>query len=205
MLVTGTKTKGRKLFFEIDGQACEAVESVVWDELGFDMGDELTPEQLESLYEADKLYRARRSALFMLSRRSYSKHEMTRRLAAKTDEPAAQKAVSRMEELGLIDDAEYAQTLARYCYEQKGYALRRIRHFLWQKGFDRQTAQEATEFIDPDRESERALVLLCRRNLDLSDEAQRRRAYSWLLRQGYSPADAFSALGRAGGEIEEEP
>ena len=204
MHITNTRAKGTRVHIEIDGNPAGDIEKNTWMDSGFVVGSEITQPELEALQESGQVAEAKRKALNMLSRRSYSKRVLTDRIAQKTGETAAKTAVGRMEELGLLDDADYARNLAQECHYQRGFAKRRILQHLYHNGIDRQTAEEAAAFVDVGEESERAFKIIKTSFGLLTDEKQRRKAFALLERLGYSRADALSALRRAANNSEFE-
>ena len=98
----------------------------------------------------------------------------------------------RMEELGLVDDADYAARLAQEL-ARKGYAFSRTVQELVRRGVDRELAQEAAREASPDPEE--AIRRLIQRKYErrLGDEraAKRRRPCSvWGYRWGGNPVGA---------------
>jgi regulatory protein len=204
MRITNTRPKGARVLIEIDGTPAGDVEKNTWIDSGLGVGSEITQSELEALRESGQVAEAKRRALNMLSRRSYSKRVLTDRIAQKTGDTAAQTAVGRMEELGLLNDDDYARRLAQECFWQRGFAKRRILQHLYHNGIDRQTAEEAAAFVDIGEEPERAFGIVKTNFGRLTNEKQRRKAFALLERLGYSRADALSALRRAADNTEFE-
>lgn len=204
MRITNARAKGARVLIEIDGSPAGDIEKNTWMDSGLGVGSEITQPELEALQESGQAAEARRRALNMLSRRSYSKRVLTDRIAQKTGETAAKAAVGRMEELGLLNDTDYACRLAKECFHQRGFAKRRILQHLYHNGIDRQTAEEAAAFVDAGEESERAFNIIKTSFGLLTNEKQRRKAFALLERLGYSRADALSALRRAANNSEFE-
>jgi regulatory protein len=109
-----------------------------------------------------------------------------------------------MEELGLLNDDDYACRMAQDCFFRRGFAKRRVLFHLRQNGIDRDTADRATAFIDESAQPERAFKIITSRFGCIKDDLQRKKAFALLERLGYSKGEALSALRRAGDDSEFE-
>ncbi|HWP50243.1 MAG TPA: regulatory protein RecX [Clostridia bacterium] len=204
MIITDARqTKRGRISVYADDEFLFALEAEVWQLSGFNVGDEADEEQLNALLSQSREQEAKRRALNMLSARSYTAKSLTRRLAEKTGSEAARTAVSRMEELGLIDDEDYALRYARDLFNLRGFAPRRIRYELQKRGIPSDLCGLALEELDCDDLSERAAELLRARFGVLKNDADLRRAASLLERCGYAYSDIQSAL-RTVSELELE-
>ncbi len=206
MIITDARrTKRGRISVYADGEFLFAVEEESWQLFGLDTGDTVDAEQLDALLRQSRVQEAKRRALNMLSAKSYTAQTLTRRLAEKTGGEAARAAVSRMEELGLIDDEDYALRCARDLLNLRGFAPRRIRYELQKRGVSSELCALALEEIAPDCDalSERAAELLRARFGMLKSDADLRRAATLLERCGYAYSDIQTAL-RAVSEAELE-
>lgn|SRR5690625_5168484 len=145
-----------------------------------------------------EIERARAILLRTLSRAPRSRHELRERLVQRDiDEGIADELLDRFEEVGLIDDAQYAQMLVRTRHAERGQARRAIAHELRRKGLSDQDSREALEQIDADDEFARAQELISRR-IDsvrgLPRDRAIQRLVGYLGRRGYSPAVALSVI-----------
>lgn len=188
------KTKRGRISVSVEGEFLFAVEADAWQLSRLQIGDFASEEQLNSLLQASHEQEAKRRALNMLSARSYTAKNLARRLAEKTDAQAAQSAVERMQELGLINDEDYAFRYARELFELRGYAPRRIRHELQKRGISSELCSLSIEQLDCSDLLQRAVRLLTARFGVLRCEADIRRASSLLERYGYTFSDIRSAL-----------
>ena len=75
---------------------------------------------LEELRAQAELKKAKEKALQLLSYKEYTAKQLSDRLARTAGEETAKLAVMRMEELGLVDDADYAMRFAYDLYTRKG-------------------------------------------------------------------------------------
>lgn len=195
MIITDARqTKRGRISIYADGDFVFAIEQECWQRSGFDVGDTVDEDALNTLLHQSREQEAKRRALNMLSAKSYTAQALTRRLAEKTGTQAAQTAVSRMEELGLIDDEDYALRCARDLFNLRGFAPRRIRYELQKRGISSELCALAIDELDCGDLSERATELLRARFGVLESDADVRRAASLLERCGYGYSDIQSAL-----------
>ncbi|MHA7860758.1 regulatory protein RecX [Tessaracoccus sp. Y36] len=133
---------------------------------------------------------ARKIALDQLATRARSEQEL-RTVMKRRNVPAdvADEIIERFTEVGLIDDAAFAQSLTSTRAE---FGLRgrvRIRQELQAKGIDREIADEVLAQLDPEDEREAALTLARRRVRSLTGlerHVARRRLAGVLARRGFS-------------------
>lgn len=195
MIITDARqTKRGRISVYVDDDFLFAIEQECWQCSGFDVGDTVDEDALNALLSQSREQEAKRRALNMLSAKSYTAQALTRRLAEKTDAQAARTAVSRMEELGLVDDQDYALRCARDLFNLRGFAPRRIRYELQKRGISSELCALAIEELDCGDLSERAAALLRARFGTLESDADLRRAASLLERCGYGYSDIQSAL-----------
>ncbi len=112
----------------------------------------------------------------------------------------AATVLDRLEEVGLVDDAAYAQTLVRSRRAGRGLARRALAEELRKKGVGGDAADAALADIHPDDERERARELVDRRLRTmhgLDRTVQTRRLAGMLARKGYSTETAFAVVREA--------
>ena len=91
-------------------------------------GKELTSQELDALRAASERSRCRQRALRIIGARAMSVKELTDRLKEKGESPEnAEDAAAWLQEMHLLDDAQYAAMCVRH-YAAKGYGAGRIRH-----------------------------------------------------------------------------
>ena len=165
------------------------------------VGKELDDNAFEELKRSSSRAVARDRALTMLSRRQFSRKELTDKLLRKgEDEQNAEYCVDWLEENGFLNDAEYSAAIVRH-YSAKGYGAGRIRGELAKRGIARELWDAALE--DLGESSEKLDAYISRRLTDPEDRAEIRRISSALLRRGYSWDEIRSALRRSKAETEE--
>jgi regulatory protein len=166
-----------------------AAELVVTEHLH--VGDEIDGARLEALEAKDGGWKARDAALSLLSHRSRSATELKRRLKRKGFEPEmAESTVERMEELGMVDDASFAESFVRDRVRLRPHGRRRLKAELRAKGVDDDTARAAIdEVMEREDASEADLArAACARWKPRPGEEPgraRRRLQGFLARRGF--------------------
>ncbi|ACZ30274.1 regulatory protein RecX [Xylanimonas cellulosilytica DSM 15894] len=172
-------------------------------------------ERLESgeltIEEAVEL--ARETVLRVLTAAPKSRRELEQSLGRKGyPEHVVTPVLDRFDEVGLVDDAEYAQMVVRTRHGERGLARRAIAMELRRRGIDDDTAVEALEQVDDEDErvtAEQLAHKLVARTRGLDRDVRVRRAAAALARKGYGPGLAFGvvkdALAAEGEEMDDLP
>jgi regulatory protein len=132
---------------------------------------------------------ARQILLRKLTAAPRTRAELAADLAAR-DVPAdaAEQALDRFTEVGLIDDAAFADAWVRSRHSTRGLSSRALQRELRNKGVDDETVSAAVDVIDPESELETAAALVARRmpsTRSLDRAARTRRLVGMLARRGY--------------------
>lgn len=159
----------------------------------FDVGREITDEELRACLIASDQKRCKDKAMWLISYRDHSRKELIEKLRRDYSAESAEAAVSRLEELGLLDDGRYARRYAADLMNLKHLSDRGIRQKLREKGIDRDLIGEVMEELEVD-EDVHIREIIEKKYPDLSDEKTRRRAVAALTRMGYSYSDIKSVL-----------
>ena len=195
MLVTAVekRKKGMSALF-VEGEYLMSVDTVTLMSSGIKAGADVIEDELEELKEKSDINRAKEKALYLIEYRARSRREITDKLVPLYGEAAAEAAVERLEELGLINDEDFARDLARQLMERKKYSAGRTVFELVKKGIDKELAEEITEELDDDPSARITEILNTRYRGRLSDEKGVNRAVSGLRAMGYSWYDIKDAL-----------
>ncbi|MBX9244539.1 regulatory protein RecX [Actinotalea ferrariae] len=133
---------------------------------------------------------ARAILLRQLTGAPRSRRQLEDALARKgVDEALGARLLDRFTEVGLIDDAEYAQMLVRSQVASRSLARRALVQELRRKGIADEHAEEALAQVDDESEEAAARELLRRRwrsGPGVDPQVQARRAMAMLGRKGYS-------------------
>lgn len=168
----------------IDGEFAMKLDTQTLLENRFDVGRDIDDEELHEIISLSNERRAKEKALWLISYRDHSKKELADKIRRTCDEDSAQKAVDRLEELGLVNDEGFARRYAEQLIFSKHMSKRGVSYELSRKGIDKELAQEILEDIDVD-ENEEIKAVLEKKYRNLDDEKTRRRAVAALQRLGY--------------------
>lgn len=139
---------------------------------------------------------AREVLLRSLSASPKTRAQLAELLATKgVPEDVASATLHRYEELGLIDDAEFARMWVHSRHQRKGLSRRALRHELGRKGVPKDDIDAALAEVDDAAEYQAALGFAQRKVRSMSaldPRARQRRLIAALARRGY--ASGLSAL-----------
>ena len=158
--------------------------------------------------EPDPEQVARAIVLRMLTGAPRSRAQLAQALARKdVPDEVATAVLDRFTEVGLIDDATYAQTLVRSRHAERGLSRRALAVELRRRGVDDPTAVQALEQVADEDEVAAARRLVERRlaaTRGLDTVTRTRRTLAALGRRGYPPGlvgrlvrEALAAEGEA--------
>ena len=187
-VVTGVLERHGRAKIFVDGEFWAELDAQVAAEHGLFEGAVLSDAGLAGARVAGEKPLAMNRALGILSYRARAKGELRERLVqAGYAEETVGAVVVRLEELGYLDDEEFARNLARE-EARKKYGPRRILCDLRRAGVDEEVAQETVKEEFAERsEYETALAIARQRyNTGEGSDAQARRVYGFLMRRGYS-------------------
>ena len=129
--------------------------------------------------------------------------ELERKLESWEAAPEEATAIcGRLEELGFLNDALYAEQVVRH-YSAKGYGLRKLRDELYRRGVPRELWDEALERAEDPAEAIDAFLAKKLGDTPPEDRRAWKRASDALARRGYAWSDISEGLRRYGAEWEE--
>ena len=196
------RVRGRWLVTLEDGSILRVGEGQIID-FALYAGRELTEEEAEDLLSAVGREQRRERALELLSRKPQSRRELEKKLAewgAEEDEAAA--VCDRMEQLGYLNDAEYAARVVRH-YSAKGFGELKLRDELYRRGVPRDLWTDALEQAE---DPSGAIDAFVAKKLagKTPDRQELKKISDALARRGYRWPDISDALRRYGAETGEE-
>ena len=165
-------------------------------------GKELSDEETAALLGSVQRSVRKEKAIELLSRKPQSRRELERKLTqweASEEETAA--LCDRMEELGYLNDAEYAAKVVRH-YSAKGFGVRKLRDELYRRGVPRDLWEEALEQAEAPDDAIDAFVAKKLAG-KTPDPKELKKISDALARRGHSWSDISAALRRYGAECEE--
>jgi len=188
----------------IDGEFAVKLDAEVVLSHRFDTGREITDDQLrECILDSDRK-RCKDKAMWLISYRDHSRRELKTKLTRDYPEDCAEAAVTRCQELGLIDDGRFARRYTADLINLKHLSERGIRQKLREKGIDRDLIDEVLGEYQVDEAEQIRTVIDKKYARTLSDEKVRRRAVAALQRMGFSYADIKSVMAEYTDIMEEE-
>lgn len=155
------------------------------------VGDEVTEGRLAEVERRDRGWQAREAALHLLAVRPRAAVELARRLRMKGYEPeVTDEVIERLRELGMIDDAAFAETVVRDRVRLRPSGARRLVSELRAKGVDEGVAREAIrDTLEGEGTNERELALRAaekwRTRPGEERDRARRRLQGFLARRGF--------------------
>lgn len=185
--VTGIREHRGRVRVSVDGEFWAEIDAGVAAERGIREGVELSDSELLEIRVAGEYPLAMGRAFNLLGYRSRSASEIRDRLGRAGYAPqTAESVLSRLEELGYLDDEEHARTFARE--KARKYGPRRVYADLRKNGVEEGVIRAALdEQFTESSEREAAFAAADRRyNTGERSDAQARRVYGFLERRGYS-------------------
>jgi len=148
--------------------------------------------------EADPESVARKILLDQLTGRARSRSDLAKKLAQKNvPDDIATRLLDRFEEVGLVDDAAFANEWVAQRQEGRGLAKRALAQELRRKGIDDEVARAALDTVDPESEVDAARLLVQRKLRSmrgLDEQVAIRRLVGMLARKGYSSGTSFRVV-----------
>lgn len=142
--------------------------------------------------------RAREYLLRALTASAKSRSRLARGLADRDVDPdIAAEVLDRFEEVGLIDDVQYAHTLVRTRFAERGLSRRALAAELRNKGIAEAVARDALDQVDDDAElmaARRLAASRAARMTSLPPDVRRRRLAGFLGRKGYSASVSMQVI-----------
>lgn len=195
MVITAVeeRKKGMSALY-IDGEYAVSIDTVTLMSSGKKAGSEISDDELYELIENSKVSRAKEKALYLIEYRSRTKKELMDKLVPLYGENAAESAVNRLEELGLVNDEEFAREYAVQLMEKKKFSRRRTEFEMMKKGIDRDIIEEILDETEIDPVEQITELLQTKYSKYLSDEKHRAKAINALRALGYNWSDINDAM-----------
>jgi regulatory protein len=201
MIITAVKpTRQSRVALLTDSGEEFLVDKATWEESPFGVDSSLSREELEELLVASQRRRAKNKAIYLLSKRDYSRKELEQKLCREKgkyiaeNREAAAEAAAAMEEYGYVNDEAYAKRMARRLCLEKCYPHRRAEQALCEKGIARATAAEAVAAVDV-KDWQLALEFLQKKRYTVSNSPEQKgRMAAAMARYGFSYEDIYRAM-----------
>ena len=151
MEISTTTAKSGRINIHADGEYLFTVPALIWYASPLSSKTEADEEELFLLKAHGEEHDAYEKALRLLSMRAHGEKELKRKLRQKYSEGAAESAIYKLSENGLIDDEKFAHDLAEELLRRKNFSPERIKNELINRGIDRETAKNAANALDIDK------------------------------------------------------
>lgn len=153
---------------------------------GLKSNTEISIELLNEVIHADTLRKAKERALYLLDYKDYSYIQLYEKLEVNYPQDICLEVLSKLVELGIINDNRYAKNLAERLILGKKYGSYRAIRELKLKGIDDDLAQEVVSYYE-DTELERLEDLInSKYSRYLNDDKGINKVKNALVRLGYS-------------------
>jgi regulatory protein len=147
---------------------------------------------------SDPTEAAKEICLRLLSVRPRTRAELEQKLVAKdVDAAVVEQVLGRLGQVGLIDDAAFAELWVRSRHQYQGISRRALVMELRRKGVDGELAVSAADEVDDESEDAKARELVRKRlrsMTGLDEVTSIRRLVGMLARKGYSPGLAYRVV-----------
>ena len=154
------------------------------EDFGLYSGMELSREEYDRLRAAAGEMSAKMRALRIVAASNVSRSDLQQRLIHKGETPTdAQRAVSWMEDLSLLDDEKTARQIVDRCIAKR-YGLARAKQALYEKRIPKEIWENV--LVDYPEQTDAIMEFLASRLNGQSEEKEVRRAVDALLRRGHT-------------------
>ncbi len=200
-LAPSKRVEGRWLAFLEDGTILRLGENEVV-QFALYAGKELDEEETAALLNSAQRSARKEKAIELLSRKPQSRKELERRLREwEAGEGETAAICDRMEELGYLNDAAYAEQVVRR-YSARGFGEKKLRDELYRRGIPRELWDEA---LNQAEDPAGAIDDFVAKKLagKTPDRKELKKVSDALARRGYSWSDISAALRRYGAQCGE--
>lgn len=178
----------------IDGEFAMKLDTEVLLAHRFDVGREINDEVLHACVQESDVKRCKDKALWLIGYRDHSRRELVDKLKKDYSAESCEKAVTRLEELGLIDDSRFARRYTADLIHLKHLSERGIRQKLREKGIDRELIDEVLDENIIDEDEQIRTIIEKKYTRSLTDEKGRRRCANALARMGFGYGSIRSVM-----------
>jgi len=193
------KRHPKRLSVFLDGEFAFGADEEVVAQLGLSVDKRVELETIWRAVEKEEEHKVLEKALRYLSFRNRSVKELEIFLLGKDyNHEIVSRTLTRLEEVGLLDDRAFAKAWVEFRVKSKGMGERLLERELHQKGIKKEIIRGAVEGLGD--EGERALSLaLARveRLKGLDKETAKRRLAGFLQRKGYAGEVVYDVVRKA--------
>lgn len=189
------KFKGRSYNVFVDDEYFGSFDVSIISMHELKAGKAVSEEDLNQVKWDANYRRAKERALYLLEYRDHSRNELIEKLCKNTPYDVAGEVADRMEELGFLNDLEYAKKLANKLMIGKSRGERRVLWEMQQKGVDKEIALEALAEVEVDPVSQLVELIEKKYARKITGEwKDDQKVVAALARLGHSYDDIKSAM-----------
>ena len=173
----------------IDNEYAFALHRDVLLECGIAKGDCLDEQQIKDILQLENLHKAKEQAMRLLAVRPRSRKELGDRLQQKYSKEIAEQVLARLQEIGLLNDAEFAIMYARsrlITHPQGSWLIKRE---LAQKGVAEDYIDTATNAAFAEKSEKEWAVDLAKKKMrtyrNIEEIKAKQRVRDFLIRRGF--------------------
>lgn len=183
----------------MDGEFAFGADQEVVAELGLAVDKEIKPDELLIAVEKEEERKVREKALRYLSFRNRSVKELQDFLLGKGYDPGiVSRTLTRLKEVGLLNDRAFAKAWAETRTKSKGMGSRLLERELRRKGIMKEIIREVKEGLGNEEEQALSLARVrLGRMKGLDEETARRRLAGFLQRRGFSGETVYEVVRKA--------
>lgn len=178
----------------IDGEFALKIDTETLIKNRIDVGTQIDDDTLYDIINQADIKRAKDKAMWLISYRDHSKKELIDKVSKTCSKQAAQKAVQRLQELGLVNDEAFAKRYSAELLNVKHLSPTACRQKLIEKGIDRDLIDDILSNTDVDVYENIRIIIDKKYKSVLYDEKGRKKAVNALLRKGYHYQDIKHVL-----------
>ena len=196
------KRHSKRLSVFLDGEFAFGANEEVVAQLGLSVDKRVEPETIRGAVEKEEEHKVLEKALRYLSFRNRSVKEMKTFLLGKGYDPeVVSHTLTRLEEVGFLDDRAFAKTWAEVRVKSKGMGERLLERELHQKGIKKDIIRGVVAGLGDEEERALSLALArIERLKGLDKVTAKRRLAGFLQRKGYSGEVVYDVVRKAFGE-----
>lgn len=193
--ITRQKHNKNRVSVYLDGKYAFSLDEVDACRLKIKIGVDLTDEDVKRCNIESNLSKAISKAADILSFRSATKQEIKNKLLEKGyDDTIVAEAISELEELGYINDYDYASLYLDYARE-KCYGEKKIRYELANKGVDPYIIEDVMANMQgPDKEALCDVIMAKYGDIDMTDIKERQRVTRFFASRGFDFSEINDAI-----------
>lgn len=188
------KEKGNKyIIFSGESKVADVIDEVLVKNY-IKKGMSISTDKLDDMIEESNLFRAKEKALNLLSFRNHSREELINKIKNSCDKTSAERAVDKMEQLGLVNDKDFANKYAFDLVNIKKFSYNRIKMELNKKGIERDVIDEVLNELCIDEVSQINELLETKFKTKVQTEKGKRQVVNALIRMGYNLSEILNAI-----------